>query len=324
MKYRPVEVTGQVNAGGYVIPRISTRWRLRDHLGALAVRLDISRMNYAVAPGLYAAGEPGKDSPVLACANYKLSFDVLRRQLSGLNVWVLVIDTKGVNVWCAAGKGTFGTMEIVRKVISVDLAKIVTTRQLILPQLGAPGVSAQLVEMFCGFSVKYGPVRAADIKKYLDSGMNADAAMRRVTFGAGERLEVAWLEFAGAAVKGIILSLALFLIMGWPGSALFLGVFWAAIFSGTLLTAVLLPYIPGKAFSLKGGLIGAAVAAVIVHPFQLSLVTFSSAIAAFLALNYTGCSTFTSLSGVKKEIRFALPVIIGMAALSGVLFWRRI
>jgi hypothetical protein len=324
MKYRIVETIGQITTEGGNIPRISTKWRLRDYLGAVAVRLDINRMNYAIQPGLYAVGQPGKDSPVLVSANYKLSFDVLRRELSGLNVWILVIDTKGINVWCAAGKGTFGTTEIIKRVMITSLAKIVTTRQLILPQLGAPGVSAHMIEPFCGFSVKYGPVRACDIKKYLDSGMKTEIAMRRVTFTVGERLEVAWLELALTAAKGVILSLALFLFLGWQNSALLIGVFWAAIFTGTVITAVLLPYIPGRAFSFKGGLLGIVVGLILIHPFKLSLVMFTSAAAAFLALNYTGCSTFTSLSGVKKEIRFALPVIIGMLFLSGILFWRKI
>jgi len=68
------------------------------------------RMSYAISPGLYAVGNPTKESDVFVSANYKLSFDVLRRELKGFNAWILVLDTKGINVWCAAGKGTFGRM----------------------------------------------------------------------------------------------------------------------------------------------------------------------------------------------------------------------
>ena len=70
-------------------------------------------MRYKVDPGLYAVGRPTVESPVLVSANYKLSFDRLRSQLTGLDAWMLVLDTHGVNVWCSAGKGTFGTDEIV-------------------------------------------------------------------------------------------------------------------------------------------------------------------------------------------------------------------
>ena len=71
-------------------------------------------MAYTVEPGLYSVGNPGNDSPVLVSANYKLTFDVLRRNLAGLNCWLLILDTKGINVWCAAGKGTFGTDELTK------------------------------------------------------------------------------------------------------------------------------------------------------------------------------------------------------------------
>ena len=66
-------------------------------------------MNYKVDPGLYAIGNPNERSPVLVTANYKMSFDNLREALPGRDAWILVLDTRGINVWCAAGKGTFGT-----------------------------------------------------------------------------------------------------------------------------------------------------------------------------------------------------------------------
>ena len=323
MRYKQVDVVGPIATVEGDIPRISTCWRLRDYIGMIAVRLDIGRMDYAVAPGLYAVGEPDKDAPVLVSANYKLSFDVLRRELAGLHVWVLVIDTKGVNVWCAAGKGTFGTKEIINRVIVTKLADIVTTRKLILPQLGAPGVFGHMVHPFCDFSVVYGPVRAQDIKKYLTAGMKADTAMRRVTFGIGERLTVAWLELANVVRLGLIVSvifllLSRFGVKGW----LFVEMLWAGILSGTVLFSILLPYLPGRAFSVKGGLFGFTVGIFLLCskplPFSLflSLTLLTSAITAYLALNYTGCTTFTSVAGVKKEVRLALPVIIGVLVLS--------
>ncbi len=89
--------------------KVSHEWTLSDSLGAIRCRLGSFRMGYRVAPGLYAMGEPGHKSDVLVSANYKLSFDMLRRELKGLSAWILVLDTKGINVWCAAGKRTFGT-----------------------------------------------------------------------------------------------------------------------------------------------------------------------------------------------------------------------
>ena len=92
-------------------------------------------------PGLYALGAPAPDSPVFVSANYTLSFDALRSALRGIDGYLLVLDTKGINVWCAAGKGTFGTDELVARIEATRLAEVVRHRRLILPQLGAPGVA---------------------------------------------------------------------------------------------------------------------------------------------------------------------------------------
>ena len=110
-----------------------------------------------------ALGRPTDASPVFASANYKLSFDALRASLKGRDAWLLVLDTKGINVWCAAGKGTFGTLELVRSIAETELDKIVGHRTVIVPQLGAPGVSAHRVKFYSGFNVVYGPARAEDI-----------------------------------------------------------------------------------------------------------------------------------------------------------------
>jgi len=83
--------------------RTTLTWR--DVLGGWRVRWGIGRMRYHVTPGLYRIGTPDADSPVLVTANYKLTVDALRRRLTGLDLWILVLDTKGVNVWCAAAKG---------------------------------------------------------------------------------------------------------------------------------------------------------------------------------------------------------------------------
>jgi hypothetical protein len=330
IKYRPVSVVGNVITEAGNINVVSTKWDICDYIGEIKVRLDIDRMNYAVAPGLYAVGMPGPQSPVLVSANYKLSFDVLRRDLEGLSVWILVIDTKGVNVWCAAGKGTFGTAELAQRVKITGLEKIVSTKKLIVPQLGAPGIAAHTMKAMCGFSVVYGPVRSSDIRKYLEAGMKADAAMRRVNFGAIDRLTVSWLELALTMKLAIIATAVLVgliiltsLISGLAAvkeeTRLFPVLLWSAILSGTVLNAVLLPYLPGRAFSLKGGILGLIVcAAVILASGQhlavtvwLSVMLICAGISAFLALNFTGASTYTSLSGVKKEIRYSMPAIKG-------------
>lgn len=85
------------------IPRVAARLSFRDRLGAILVRWSVNRENYRVDPGLYAAGAPTITSDVFVTANYKLSFDHLRRNLDGLNAWILVLDTRGINVLSHGG-----------------------------------------------------------------------------------------------------------------------------------------------------------------------------------------------------------------------------
>src|SRR5512140_78502 len=160
---------------------LANRW---DHLTA---RLGVKRGEHRVEPGLYSIGDPTAESPVFVSANYSLSFDALRSVLTGIDGYILVLDTQGINVWCAAGKGTFGTDEMVLRIMATRLKDVVSHRKLILPQLGAPGVSAHEVKKRSGFWVEYGPVRAADLPAYLKNH-TATPEMRRVQFPLSNRM----------------------------------------------------------------------------------------------------------------------------------------
>ena len=108
-KVMPPWATGTMATTAGTVYRVSADWSRADTWGMIKSRLGAFRMSYSVPAGLYAVGEPTKDSDVFVTANYKLTFDILRRELKGLNAWILVLDTKSINVWCAAGKVTFGT-----------------------------------------------------------------------------------------------------------------------------------------------------------------------------------------------------------------------
>ena len=334
-------IVGEVGTPAGTVPRVATRLDRADRLGSVRVRLGLRRMRYVVEPGLYAVGSPTAESPVFASANYKLSFDHLRRELEGINGWIMVIDTKGVNVWCAAGKGTFGTEEIIRRIESTRLAEIVSHRQIIVPQLGAPGIAAHEVKRRSSFRVVYGPVRARDIRGFLDAGMKTSPDMRRVLFNIGDRLVLIPLELVMWGRYVFFIAIALFLLAGlsrsgyaFPGIAggrELLLLFLAFIAGGALVPAFL-PWLPGRALSWKGMSIGLLLAAVLViiglipssqTSGQLETaawVLLMPAIGAFMAMNFTGATTYTSLSGVKKEMRFAVPSQI-VAATLGFALW---
>jgi len=166
VKYINIEylVQDKVQSQVGIVKKISTNLTKKDILGGVGIRLNINRNNYAVEPGLYAIGSPDENSPVFVSANYKFTFDKLRKELVSLNIWLLIIDTKGINVWCAAGKGTFSEQGILKAMRATKLDKVVKNKMLILPQLAAPGVSAHMITKYTGFKVIYGPVAAEDIR----------------------------------------------------------------------------------------------------------------------------------------------------------------
>lgn len=291
-------------------------------------------MNYRVDPGLYALGRPTAGSRVFVTANYKMSFDCLRRALAGWDAWLLVLDTDGINVWCAAGKGTFGTDELERCIMESGLTRLVGHRTVILPQLGAPGVAAHEVKERTGFRVIYGPVAAADLPAFLAAELKATPAMRTKTFTATERLALVPVELVGALqfavpVAGLLVLLSLLAsALSWTGVvgsiAAAVAALGVSILAGAVLAPLMLPWLPGRAFSLKGLFAGLVLAILTALAFAahgglsiaqyLALLIAIPAMSAYLTMNFTGASTFTSLSGVRREMRWALPLEIGGTA----------
>jgi uncharacterized membrane protein YhaH (DUF805 family) len=319
----------------HAIPRVSTAWSWRDFVGACAVRWSARRNNYTIQPGLYTINEPTADAPVLVTANYKLSFDHLRRVLEGISAWILVLDTKGINVWCAAGKGTFGTEELVNRLQETQMAQRVTHRIIIVPQLGAPGVAAHDIQQRTGFKVVYGPVYARDLPAFLSAGLQAEPQMRRIGFSLRERLAVVPVELVQRFPQALVLLLVLMasaalgqnryqdIIDQGPWIALAVG---SNFVTGLVLIPALLPYLPGRAFALKGLVAGLLLGLVLVWfwPFgslsALSVGLLSIASCSFLSLMFTGCTPYTSASGVRCEMRWALP-LQGILTVLGLTGW---
>lgn len=303
------------------------------------MRWGIDRNYYRITPGLYAIGSPDPKSPLLVSANYKLSFDCLRSSLKGLNAWILVIDTKGVNVWCAAGKGSFGTEEIIRRCKASQVNRVVNHRKLVIPQLGAPGVAAHTVRKETGFTVIYGPVRAKDLPAFIIAGMQATESMRRVTFTTIERLILTPVEITMMRKTILYSILTLFILSGIGANFFSFSDAWnrgltaiipalTGFISGCVITPVFLPWIPGRMFAIKGAISGLLSACALIFicyhqatiPEIIALLLLVSSIASYTAMNFTGSTTFTSPSGVEKEMKRAIP-LQACALLTAGLLW---
>ena len=280
-------------------------------------RAGISRSLHRVSPGLYALGNPNRNAEVFVTANYTLSFDALRSALKGREAWILVLDTKGVNVWCAAGKGTFGTAELVQRIRDNQLEKHVNQRKLILPQLGATGVSAYQVKAETGFEVEYGPVRAEDLPQYLET-RHATPEMRKVRFNLSDRLTLVPVELVNSFLPMVVIAGLLYLQGGW------FNVFW--VLSAWLATSIiffaLLPWIPAREFSVKGLILGAMVAlpfiiyqftqadqSIVQNLMKLAPMALTlTAMVSFFTLNQTGSTPITCWTSVKREIARYIPI----------------
>ncbi|UCC81347.1 MAG: acetyl-CoA synthase subunit gamma [Candidatus Zixiibacteriota bacterium] len=324
------------------IPVVRTELLLSDRLGIYRARWSGWRAKFRVAPGLYAVGNPDTESPVFVTANYKMSFDRLRSELGGIDGWIMVLDTRGINVWCAAGKGTFGTDEIVGRIEAVGLDKIVSKKKLILPQLGAPGVSAHKVKERSGFKIRYGPVKAKDLPAFLKAGNRATPEMRRVTFNMWERAVLIPNDIVQNFKYLFFTAIAFLILSGFgsgiysPGRVITYGIpsvilLSIAYLAGMILPQLFLPYIPGRSFSAKGAWIGALAAVIacwflynnqIINSYfgMASWLFIIPAITSFIFMNFTGVSTYTSLSGVVKEMKTAIPVQIASAVI-GIGLW---
>jgi len=345
------------------LPSTTSSLTLADRWEHVLARWGVRRCSHRVDPGLYTLGNPSPESPVFVTANYTLSFDALRSSLAGIDGYIMVLDTRGINVWCAAGKGTFGTDELTRRIDATLLPAIVSQRTLILPQLGATGVAGHEVKKRSGFRVEYGPVRARDLPEYLKTH-EVTPEMRRVQFDLLDRLNLVPVELVHVLLPVLVAAAMLLAAFGPLAS----GAAVASVLAGAVLFPLLLPWIPTPNFSTKGLVLGAVVAlpfaaaaflsgqspglgrylaeflgngtvsgaaqrALIVEGpraavaagalnaalpvwwrigYGLVYMLCMPPVTAYLALNFTGSTTFTSKTGVHKEIYKYIPVMAWM------------
>lgn len=222
--------------------RVSFRTRLID-LWALFFR--IIPPYPKVRPGLYAVGHPTPESPVLVTGNFDLTVRRLVRAIDGqVDVWVLVADSAGINVWCAAGGGFFTAEKVIAAVKSSRLSEVVRHHTLILPQLCANGVDGWRVRKETGWGVHWGPIRAEDIPAYLIARRKKTEAMRWVRFPLKDRLEMVTVTLGFYGLLILPPVLLFWRDLFWPIAASLVGL--------SYFYAIVHPWLPGRDGLLKG------------------------------------------------------------------------
>jgi ubiquinone/menaquinone biosynthesis C-methylase UbiE len=191
------------------------------------------------ATGLYRVGHPDQTSPVLVTGNYELTVRRLVRELDGkVDCWLVVANSRGINVWCAAGGGHFSAEDIISALKTSGVTDVVDHHALILPQLCANGVDGWKIRKETGWGVHWGPARAYDIPTYLATDRKKTETMRRVQFLLKDRLEMTTVM---VILYGIIFTI-LCLIFWRPYTLTLLGIM--AVLS--YFYGIFLPWLPGR------------------------------------------------------------------------------
>lgn len=158
--------------------------------------------------GLFEIGSPGRDAPVLVTGNYLLTVEILKKELRNLNLYLLVANSRGINVWCAATGGHFTNHDVISVLKTTYISELVDHRTYILPQLAATGIEPRKIHHKTGWKGIWGPVYANQLQNYLQNENVAKQENREVEFGPLQRVEM-------AATWAVLISIIYFLVLVW-------------------------------------------------------------------------------------------------------------
>lgn len=181
--------------------------------------------------GLIRIGNPGRGSPVLVTGNFALTVRRLRDALRGQDCWLLVANSKGINVWCAAGGGHLTHHDIISAMHVSRIEERVDHREVILPQLCATGVERRRITEATGFRARWGPARLEDLPAFLDRGARVRNNERFMRFPAWERMEIA----AMWGIPMLIIALPILMLLAGFAVALATGAAIAIMVSALFL-----------------------------------------------------------------------------------------
>ncbi len=153
--------------------------------------LVLRMLPHRASTGLIPIGAPDRSSPVLVTGNYTETVHRVKQALAGRDVWLLVADSKGVNVWCASGGGHLTHHDVISAIRTSGIEDEVDHRHLVLPQLCATGVERSRIEKATGWTASWGPASADDIPAFLDRGGHTARKERAVAFPLRDRMQMA-------------------------------------------------------------------------------------------------------------------------------------
>jgi len=155
--------------------------------------------------GLIKIGSPDRNSFVFLSCNYHLTVERVKRALKGIDAYLLIANSRGINVWCAATGGLFTNHDVISVLKTSGIEELVDHRDVILPQFAAAGVETKIIKRKTGWNVVWGPVFAKDIPAFIHNRLEKTPQMREVDFPWVHRVEmaVAW-AFPISIILGLL------------------------------------------------------------------------------------------------------------------------
>jgi NAD-dependent dihydropyrimidine dehydrogenase PreA subunit len=237
--------------------------------------------------GLFKLGAADENSPVFVSGDYYQTVIRLLKILKKHDCYLLVVDSAGINVWCAAGVGDFNEHKVADAVNTYEVQKVVNHRRLILPQLGAVGINRKKLFEECGFHVKWGPANLQDLDDYINNNTRTTEPMRRVRACFTDRLYIAiGMIFTWLFIYALVyIVFALIVTSAYNHLA-----YGAAILSViSIMSTVLYPALPFKWITSKVIFTGAVILAVNILYFLHSGPELVRLIPAYIVINISIC-----------------------------------
>lgn len=156
-----------------------------------AFHIFFRNFNFPCDLGLRKVGTPNERSPVFLSGNYTLTVQRVLRKLRGCDCYLLVANSRGSNVWCAAGMNEFTEFDVIDVINVTGIKDLVQHRRIIAPVYAAPGIDIGAIKRETGFNIQWGPTHLDDLPRYIANGLKRTNDMFQVKFGLQDRIEQA-------------------------------------------------------------------------------------------------------------------------------------
>jgi len=277
-----------------------------------------------IEPGIYQSGKPNENSPIIVTANYVYTYIKVMRALKGIDAWVICLDSRGINVWCAARGNNFGNKQLIEAVKATGIAQITNKKTIIVPQLSAGGIAAPLIKAEAPdfpFNVLYGPIWAKYLPKFLEERpARKPDKMKLAKFTISHRFQAEITHttfllrkiFLWPSIALVLLFIGLsFINTAWITQLLIVGELWLWIIIANALIAIFFPITKfTRKFINKGivyGVINVLLFGGISWLFHYSLLSillssvFYFWLAFFSTMSFSGFTMATSPRDIQDE-----------------------